>query len=49
MSFFPRDRFERAGWLIVRRNAPNGVASRAQYCPSADTPDAALSALVFDH
>ena len=48
VSFFPGDRFERPGWLIIRSRTSNGVMSRAQYCPSADTPDAVLSALVFD-
>ena len=48
VSFFPGDRFERPGWLIIRSHTSNGVTSRAQYCPSADTPDAVLSALVFD-
>lgn len=48
MSFFPGDPFERPGWLIIQARTSNGVTSRAQYCPSADTPDAVLSALVFD-
>lgn len=48
VSFFPGDRFDRPGWLIIRALASNGVTARAQYCPSADTPDAVLSALVFD-
>ena len=48
VSFFPGDRFEPPGWLIIRSHTSNGVTSRAQYCPSADTPDAVLSALVFD-
>ena len=49
VSFLPGDRFERSGWLIIRSRTSNDVKSRAQYCPSADTPDAVLSALVFDH
>ena len=48
VSLFPGDRFERPGWLIIRSHTSNDVTSRAQYCPSADTPDAVLSALVFD-
>ena len=49
VSFFPGNRFERPGWLIIRSHTSNGITSRAQYCPSAHTPDIVLSALVFDH
>lgn len=49
VSFFPGNRFERPGWLIVRSRASNSITSRAQYRPSADTPDTVLSALAFDY